>query len=223
MTVSLFVKQFSVSDYIYDYTFSTPNDWVFLSKDQVQLKAGESQKIDYTVTVPKGSAPGGHYYTLFASARVQSGGVVSAMQTTDLLYVTVNGKLTTSNHIEKTAVPQVVFDSRIPYQMDVRNTGNVHYFAYFTGSVKGFLTDNNEPLTSHLLMPGTVKHITGTVPSPLWPGIYTVTYGYQTENTPEVTRSSTILFVPPWSIVLVALIIMAATWQVRRKQRHNLR
>lgn len=218
INVALSVKQFSVSDYAYDYQFSEPHDsWVRLTKTEVQLKPNESQKISYQLSVPAKNAPGGYYYTLFASANLSGTGLSGTVQAASLLYITVNGKLIQTNSLQSSSMSHIVFGKQIPYSLNVRNSGNVHYFGYFSTKVQGLFTNISPTGTSHLLLPGTTRRIGNSVPAPLLPGIYKVTYGYQPESGAAQTRSQYILNLPPWSIAAVILLIFFALRLHRKK------
>lgn len=202
IVVTMSLEQFSASDYIYDFRFSQPkNNYVKLVENRITLKPFESRNVPYVVTLPDSAAPGGEYYTFFASANLASGNLSGTVRAASLLYLTVNGDLVQTGDIVKSSIPWVVFSSQIPYTIDIKNTGNVHYFANFTGSVAGAFYNSSPTGTSQLLMPQTTKRVTGTVPAPLLPGIYKLNYGYKADSGSDVHRSQYFLFLPPWFIV----------------------
>jgi hypothetical protein len=222
LVVSLSVQQFSVTNYVYDYKFTkTPEDWVHLSTNSVTLKPDQTQHIPYLVRIPAGSAPGGHYYTLFASANLQSQGINSTIQAADLLYLTVNGKLTTVSHLEDSSIQWVSFGHDISFSLKPVNTGNVHSFVYVSGELHGLFVP--PPMTSgaHLLMPGKVRSLQDKIPAPVLPGFYKATYGYKTESGWVIQKSHLVLFIPPWFIafLLAGFLIVGKFWQ--RKKHTN--
>jgi len=218
--VHLYVKQFSVSDYQYNYTFSDPaHDFVTLALTDITLQPNKSQAIPFTVNTPQGAAPGGYYYTLFAQSAV-AGDVSVATQVATLLYVTVNGKLVQTTELKQHWLQQFIFGGDISYTLEPLNTGNVHYYAYVSATLDGFLTHQSMPPTPHLLLPGAVRHVAASLPSPFLPGVYKVTYGYRTDAGDVVTRSGLVIFVPPWFIAVVVGLVLAGNifyryWQKR--------
>jgi hypothetical protein len=74
---------------------------------------------------------------------------------------------------------------------------------------------------AHLLMPGKVRNLKDSIPSPIFPGIYQATYGYKTEGGWVIQESRWIVFIPPWSIafLLAALLVAGKLWT--RKRRTN--
>ena len=218
ITVTLSAKQFSVSDYAYNYNFSPPNDWLSFKLTQIPLEPNESREVDYTVTVPAGTAAGGQYYTLLASAELNAGNLKSTVQAATLLYLTVNGKLVRTSQLVGSSIHRIVFGKQVQYTIDVRNTGNVHYFAYFSGQLHG-LTAKSASGTSHILLPGPIRQVVGDINAPLLPGIYKATYGYKTDAGTTVTQSRFIIFLPPWSLAfLVLLLIIGLNLYGRRKR-----
>ncbi len=220
MVVNLSILQFSVADYTYDYKFRSPdNDWVKIRQDQVQLAPGKSQKIFYDVTIPGKATPGGYYYSLFASTTLEGAGLPGTVRATSLLYMKVGGALVRTSVLRNESLPFWVTGSEIPYKFDVENTGNVHFSAYFYGRVNGLFGEHPEFGTSHLLMPGAVRTIGGSIPSPILPGIYTVTYGYKVDFANiETTKTSYILYLPPWSFAGVLLIALAVRWYIQQRE-----
>jgi hypothetical protein len=192
--------------------------WISLEVTEVRLEPNQSKKINYTIAIPTGSAPGGYYYTLFASSQLSQTGLISTVQAASLLYITVKGSLVkTSAHISNSA-PRIVTGKNVDYSVSVKNTGNVHYFAYVSADVHGLFGIRNPNGASHLLLPGKIRQISGTVPSPALPGFYTLTYGYKTDAGVERTDSRIILFIPPWSIAL-AILIGFVVYYLRRRRR----
>lgn len=210
MTVSLSVKRFSVSDYTYDYSFSAPgNDWINLGQTEASLQPGQSQKVAYSLNVPAGAAPGGYYYTLLASANLGNHGLNTTVQAASLLYVTVAGQLVQTGRIEHSKIPWFSFGKGVTYSLDALNTGNVHYFVYTSGSLHGMFLSKQSAALTYLLMPGHLRRLTGTIPAPWLPGIYHASYGYHTDSSSKlITRSRSILFIPPWFVAAVVIILL---------------
>lgn len=220
LTVSLFAEQFSVADYTYDFKFESPpkEDWIRFATAQITLQPYKSQAINYTVDIPHQATPGGHYFTLFAKTTVTNGGVTSNLQAAAILYTTVNGKLDYGSSIQKSSAPWIVFGGSVPYSLDIKSTGNTHFFVYVSGQLLGLSARPREPATAHILLPGTVRTIGGAIDAPLLPGIYKMTYGYKTDSGQTTERSSYVLYLPPWS-VLIPLGLLVVFWPFLRRKR----
>jgi len=219
MTVSISVEKFSVADYAYDFQFSRlDNDWIQPVEKQFTLKPLEGREVPYRVAIPQKAPAGGQYYTLYASADLLEAGLEGTVRATTLLYLTVDGTLTRTSQIVGSELFPIVIGPQIPYKIDVKNTGNIHYFAYFLASVDGLFYHQEPTGTSSLLMPGTTRHAEHTVKAPPLPGIYKVTYGYNPDQGDPVRVAQYILFVPPWSIVVFAIIAVVAIKYFNRRR-----
>jgi hypothetical protein len=206
IVVTLSVEQFSIADYTYDFTFNQPkNTYVKLVENRVELKPYESHEVPYAVTLPTTAAPGGIYYSLFASANLSSDGFSGTVRAASLLYLTVNGDLSQTGTIVKSSVPWIVVTPQVPYTIEVKNTGNVHYFAHFSGSVAGAFYQSSPATTSQLLMPQSTRRVKNTLPAPLLPGIYKINYGYTSDSGQKVMRSQYFAFLPPWFLAFAAV------------------
>jgi hypothetical protein len=216
----LSVEQFSVADYSYDYHFAASHDdWVSLSLSQITLQPGKSQEITYTANPPSNAVPGGHYFAIFATASASDGSTQNIARATTVLYVTVSGALRTTSEIKSVSIPQFAFGD-ISYSLDIKNTGNTHFFIYTEGGLSG-LPKQQDSKNAHLLLPQTIRQVSGTIPAPLLPGMYTATFGYLTENGQVVQRTAHIVYLPWWTILVVIGLVWIFVVLWRRFKRHK--
>ena len=217
--VTMSVEQFSVVDYTYNYTFMpTKEDWIKLQTTQVKLNPGKSQTIPYTIAPPKGATPGGHYFTLFASTSLVSGAISSKVRAASVLYVTVDGPLKKTSEIRKESIPFISFGGDIDFMLDVKNTGNTHFFIYTSGKLSGWSARPDGEEVTHVLLPGTTRTTESTIPAPLLPGVYTATYGYKTDDGHTVNHSRPVLYLPLWFLAA----FMGVGWVglvIRKRQK----
>jgi len=219
--VDFSVKAFTVNDYSYSFQFNdAPANRVNFDIDKVSLKPNESKSIPFVITLPTDSSPGGQYYTLFATATGQTGTARQQVQAASLLYLTVNGKLIHTGGLRGSSISHFVYKSAIPFSLDIGNTGNVHYFAFINARLSGWFVGDVTSSETHLILPGTTRHFASSIKSPVWPGLYRVTYGYSTDFQPAVTRISRVVYIPPWSLAAV-VIIAWIVWLIIH--RHKLR
>lgn len=217
MDITLYVEQFSVADYTYDYTFDAPKeDWIKLQTTQLHLASGSSKEVPYTITVPKKGIPGGHYFTIFASAKVGDGKEIRAAV---VLYVTVSGDLIQTSKIKKEEIPAISFGGDIPFSLDVRDTGNTHFFIYVSGRLETWWGSQSAVEMAHLLLPKTTRTVGSEIASPVFPGVYKAVYGYRTERGERTERSKMIVYLPPWSIAIPVGLAWFIILLVKRHKR----
>ena len=87
------------------------SQWVtFTSQTSQTVDARKLTNIDYTVTVPAGTAPGGYYAVIFAetSPTESSAGVVAHNRVGDILYITVNGDVKAAGAARSIVLPSVI-------------------------------------------------------------------------------------------------------------------
>lgn len=220
ITVTLSVKSFTVTNYTYDYRFSNPEDeWISLSQNQTTLASRQSKTIPFTVRPHAKATPGGYYYTVVVSTQNTGSGVPSTIQAASLLYITVNGRLVQTGHIEDFSAPRVVFGKEFDVSIDALNTGNVYYFASITGRVKGLFTEKANIAPNHLLIPNKVRRVSNVIKSPLLPGFYPIDVQYTTDTGTKVSASQWVLFLPFW--FTAALIGCLLLWNVIRARRKH--
>jgi hypothetical protein len=203
IVVTLSVEQFSVADYTYDYTFMpAKEDWVKMQVTQFTLQPDKSQVVPYAIMVPANAAPGGHYFTIFATASLHTGAISSDVRVATVLYVTVAGKLIKTSRIKKETIPWISFGSDIPFTLDVQDTGNTHFFIYTSGKLIGWTARPAIEEPAHILLPGTIRTVESRIVTPLLPGVYKAEYGYKTDGGQTVNRSSNVIYLPPWSLAI---------------------
>lgn len=206
MTVKLSVKRFSMTDFAYTYEFYAPNnDWVTFAAPTLTLQPGEQSSVEYSLKVPAQEAAGGYYFSLIASTSAR---VSVTVQAATLLYVSVDGGLTRSIEIHDSKIPSFTSAVAIPYQFDAKDTGNVYVNATFFAELNGKRTQS-----VYTLLPDIPRRINGSLPAPFWPGIYRLTYGFKADYmTAEETRTVTIIYVPPWTMMLGVALCGATAW-----------
>lgn len=222
--VDLAVKEFTAAGETYKYTFKQPiKNWITLSipGDGIDLQKDQQTTIPFVVNVPKDATPGDHYFAIFVSADMSGKGFRQTAQVVSLVYVQAGGgKIIRSATIESANMHPVVFTPTLDYSFNVKNTGNVHFDAYFYARLENQLGKYPVVGANQVVLAKTTRRVTGDVPMPLLPGIYKMTYGYTNyERSPINTRSATIFYIPPWFIVAIVLTILVIVWVIQRRKK----
>jgi len=134
-------------------TYSLAN-WIKLENENITLAKGESREIRFTVKVPKGSEPGGHYGAIFFSPGVPKDGQVAVVQRLGVLVlinvpgnIEVRGELSGfqigKKDADKFAEASEFNDFPIAFDTKFKNGGNTHLKA--TGKIE-LMDDSGETL-----------------------------------------------------------------------------
>ena len=216
LAINLSVQQFTVKDYSYDYVFHNPDKkWLSFADNTIQLAPKSSKAIDYTITVPTDAASGGYYFSMVGGTTVKGPGLPITVQLGSLLYLTVDGSVKKSAKLEGANIAFLQTGRDIPYKFDVRGTGNTHFVADFFAQ----LGESEKSIDTHFLLPGTVRQIEGSLRAPLWPGLYSVTYGYQPDySASPVIKTVQILYIPLWFIALTSMAIFGGGVMLSRRR-----
>ena len=217
--IDLSIEQFSVTDYTYDYQFNhTQKDWLRLNKTQLKLQPNKSETLTYAITPPSDVTPGGHYFTIFATTQPQHS--TNKVRAAIVLYITVDGEIRKTSQVDQHSILPVSLGSDLSFSLNVKNTGNTHFFTYTTGELQGLSAKSERRETTNLLLPGKPRVLNGTIPAPLLPGVYRAVYGYRTDDGQQIKREAFIWYIPPWSVLIpagVAWLFLA----IRRRRKRD--
>lgn len=224
MAVSLNAEEFSVINQQYDYAFTQESalaKWVTFAPAEATLSAGESKTVSFTVGVPLTAEPGGRYIGLFASTgtAISDGGIGSRQRVASLLYITVTGDVSRAGHLVSLSSPWAVGgDSR--WSVALQNTGTTHFRSRYNVNVQDLLGhDVGLKMTGDaLILPGTVRAVSDTLPLPQLPGLYKYIYTIGLGDTPATVETRYVLYLPPAAIVVaIVAIILLVLGLLRRR------
>jgi hypothetical protein len=218
MKVDFSAEVFSVINQQYDYAFDSKSNvakWVSFSKSEVELPAGESHKVNYSIGVPLSAEPGGNYISLFASteAGLQTEGITSRQRVASLLYITVQGNVSRLGSLTALNSPWLLSGGDT-WSATIQNTGSTHFRSRYSVKMKDIFGGviANSPGEA-LILPGTVRLVSGSIPTPQFPGIYQTEYTLGLGDTPAVIKKSYVLYMPPLFIVAtVAFSVVGLFW-----------
>lgn len=228
MKVSLSAEEFSVINRQYDYAFTTESDvtkWVTFSTTEVNLKAGESKKLSYSLGAPLTAEPGGRYISLFVGTdtETQDGGVISRQRIASLLYITVLGDVTRAGHLVSLASPWVI-SGKSRWSVALRNTGTTHFRSRYNVSVQSVLGSSEVAASTGdaLILPGTVRVVSDVLPAPQLPGLYKVVYTIGLGDTPATVETRWVFYMPPLAIAGSAVAVILIISVMRRRLSNKL-
>ena len=221
LDITLSIDEFKVANLSYEYQIkSTSNAWIYIEQTEIHLEPNQTRNLIITANPPATSPPGGNYYLIVASATTKNGALTNTIQVAAPIYITVNGELDKSSKLEEThSIDRVVFGDSIPFQIDVSNTGNVHYQIDVKGRIDMAIAADTTVSTQHILLPDTTRRLNSSIPSPTFPGLYKVVYGYSSESSGDILLSARVLYIPPWSIAILILLVWVSFVIIRKRRQ----
>lgn len=211
MAVTLSAEEFSVINQQYDYAFTKDSDvasWVTFDNAEINLEAGVSKDVKYILRAPLSAEPGGQYISLFASTMTQDDSTVSSQQRiASLLYINVIGDVTRSGKLVSLSSPWLVINNG-NWSAAVQNTGTTHFRSRYNIQISNLFNDVVASSQSDdLILPSTVRLISGSLSLPKLPGLYRVTYTIGLGDTPAVIETRYMLYASPFVIAILGIII----------------
>jgi len=193
--------------------------WVTTSPRAFQLEANESRPVEFSINIPIGAEPGGHYSSILAtiSASPQSGGVAVAQKIGSLLLLNVAGDVTEKVSIAEFSVPN--FSEYGPVNIVTRfeNTGTVHLKPRGFIHIKNIFGKEIETLDlpQKNVLPRSIRRVEVPWGERIMFGKYEATITAVYGSTNEPLSAVTTFWVIPWKIagaiaigILILLIIL---------------
>lgn len=218
MTIPLAIEEFVVDKTSNELQFKNPDfDWASTKDNRLTLKPDQTKSVDFVFTIPQNAAAKEYYFALVASNQADQ----KTIRVASLVYLYVDGgKIDRKRELTHATVPTFVFGSPITYSFDIQNSGNIHAQTRSNAYLKGISWYSSSPDTYQITIPGRTSHVDGHVPQPLFPGIYTLTYGFTEEAAQKTTANTArIIYIPPWSIAALIVIILTIVWMLQKRKR----
>ncbi|MGV9001596.1 MAG: hypothetical protein ACOH18_01410 [Candidatus Saccharimonadaceae bacterium] len=220
-------------DYTPDFTqlpgSTDTASWVQIANQEVTVASKTAATVQYTVSVPSGTAPGGYYAVIFAETRPpadaqQSSGVVPHNRVGNILYITVQGPVQTSGDFEAQPVSGVRIQTDLPVGFKISNTGGIHFQSTVNVSIKGITgKELYKANIERYVLPQTERQINiDWVPSSPF-GIYTVSRSANVASAEKKISDEIVIFIQPWVLVafLVLVVMIGIYFNAQAKQRRN--
>ena len=154
--------------------------WVQFPETRFHIEAGKTIQVNYTIRVPSGVAPGGHYGVIFAETQPPAdashgNAVLSKKRVGSVIYATVNGQVNLSGEVGENSIPFWQVEPPLKATVSAKNTGNTH----FTDDVKLTVKDvfgniKYEATKDYQVLPDTTRTISLEWPKASWFGFYKV-------------------------------------------------
>ena len=226
---SVYARPFSVSGEQYEQDFvsltkrSNAYRWVQFEKTNWEIKPGDTVTVNYTLRVPDGATPGGHYGVMFAETQPKDSNgdssVVRNKRVGSVLKVRVEGDI-----VEKGK--QLSFDA--PFLQNrpplisterIENTGNVDFDVTQVMTVKDiFGRTKYTDKKIQTVYPDTTRALEFNWEDVNWFGLYKVEMNSEFLDQSQ-DSSNYVLLAPAWLLVVAVLAVIGGGYAFFRHNR----
>ena len=223
IVVQLSAEEFSVVNQQYDYSFSSESGiakWVKFASNNINLAAGESKQVSFSIAVPLNAEPGGRYLSLFASTDISDNDINSRQRVASLLYITVDGNVIRDGNLISLTSPWAISGDNM-WSMTLQNTGTTHFRSRYNAVIKNILFDGEVANVSGdaLVLPGTVRVVSDKMPMPQFPGLYKVIYTIGLGDKPAIVETRWLIYMPLWATIIIVICIIFIILALLRKTK----
>lgn len=232
---STYPNKFSISGENYDTYLDTTdpmadvNEWIQVGTPNGHLEGGKYLQVPFTLTVPANATPGAHTGVIFAqnvadTTQLSSSGIMTEKRVGMTVYVNVKGNL----DFQGSASVDIPFiQTTVPIHTYVRysNDGNAYYVADTTYQVYTMFGKQvyDSGSLQHTILPERPRKVALSWDGAQWFGVYKVGVS-STILGDTTTKSSYVLVMPIWLMLLIGLTIVAGgAYAVSRSIRHRRR
>lgn len=225
--VSAAVSPYHVEGVDYDPQFTqlpgtvNASQWVTLQiPADTTLAPGKLLTINYTVSVPAGTQPGGYYAVIFAETSPVgvTKGVITHNRVGEILYMTVTGAVKEAGSVTAGSMGHFNTSGSLTIPTLVRNTGGLHFKSAVTVTIKNlFGKQVFKQADNRYVLPQTERRVSFTWTNQIPIGIYHVSRQATTPSGTVHLPDTLVVMIQPWLIVLIIIAIVLVIVAVLRK------
>ncbi len=217
--------------------------WVDVSDEPVIVPAGSSAEVPFTVNIPPGASPGGHYAAILVGTqppKASTSGASVAVSTlvSSLLFVRIEGDVVERGRIrEFTTERELYQNSEASFSLRFENTGNTHLLPRglvtiynMWGKERGVLPINESSSFGNVL-PQSIRKFEFAWKGDMtisdigrYSAVATLSYGEGEKQSASATAYFWVVPVVPVASVLGSILafILIIVWMIRRYIRRAL-
>lgn len=225
MNIDMSAEEFSVKDNNYDYVFrqnTAITKRISFTPQPLLLRPGESQKVNYTITLPENMPAKGVYVGVFAGTEKQSAnkGIIAYERVASLLYISPQTAKSPTRTGELLLFQSPwLLSGDASWNASIKNSGSSHFTSRHTATAYTlFGTQVAQTTTDFLILPGTTRTTSEVMPRPHFPGIYRFSYGVGLGDTPNAQIDRYVLYMPPFAWILLVLIALISAFLAISRQ-----
>ena len=194
---------------------TTLADWITFSPKDGTIDPQKEATIDFSIAIPQGAEPGGHYAAIFAKQlnKTPDGKTQLGVTTRvgSLILVSVPGDVKKSVNLKEFLLSKFIWKGPVKMSGKVENTGSVHYDSQLKVEVKPLIGSASEvDLGKHTIIPGNERSFDGTWSKKFPFGYYRLTASASDGDGKFSSSRETAVFALPLIVVipLIAVILI---------------
>ncbi len=225
LSVSLSAEAFDVSNEEYDYIFlpdSPVNKWVRFLTPELSLKPNQTYDAKFLISVPIEAEPGGAYISIFAaSLPTEESSIQSTDRVGSLFYINLAGDTTQKGELIKFSAPWINSSDATSWSATLRNAGSTHFISKYEISLLSLWSQRiSSDSGEHLILPQSVRLVSGSIQNPDWIGIYKIVYSFELGDNTSASGTQLFFYAPLAQLIpLVALLTGLSVLIVRIYRR----
>lgn len=193
--------------------------WINFNQSKIALAPEQVVEFKYTIEVPEGAEPGGHYGVVFfateppeneeGSSQVALGSMIGS-----LVLVKVPGQIVEKGFVEEFKTnKKIYFKSPVNLTLRLANLGNVHYKPVGEVKINGWLGTPEESLTINEqkgnVLPDSVRKFENSLDlSLLAMGRFTAKANVSYGESEKILIGESVFWVIPWWLIAILVFIV---------------
>lgn len=227
----VYARPYSIANNDYqnpDFTSAKKNAdlyaWVQFAQTKYHIDAGKTIEVPYTIRVPAGAAPGGHYGVIFAeiqSTQQSSSGnsVLRKKRVGSIIYATVNGEVRLTGDFAGGEVPFWQVQPPLTTTVSAKSTGNTDIVDTVRLTVRDVLGNIKYQATKdYHILPGTLRTMDLQWSNASWFGLYHVEAEQKFLSKSDKVEGY-VLIMPRYVPIALLLILAGGVYVVVRRKK----
>ena len=201
--------------------------WAKVSPSSFNLAAGETREVTATINAPANAA-GGHFgsFVFEVKATNQSGAAALAQEIASLFLIRVSGPVDEKLDLVSFSAPAYSEFGPIPFELDFKNSGNVHTKTYGLVNVTDMFGRKvaDVVVTGVNIFPNSNRIVRSKLDKMFLFGNYKATaLMYYGSAQTESLSATTTFFVFPTRIAVIILAVIVILYLLRKRLRKSLK
>jgi len=207
--------------------------WISFNQSKIALAPEQVVEFKYTINVPQGAEPGGHYGVIFFATqppenKINSSQVSLGSMIGSLILAKVPGQIVEKAFIEDFKTDKKIYiTSPVKTNLRISNLGNVHFKPYGSITISGWYQSPKNKININEqkgnVLPDSTRKFTNEVKFSPWSFGYfkalaEITYG---ENEKILLAEYGFWLVPVWLIVLIVILPIVIVYFFLKYKKGN--